>query len=175
MKNNPAFEQIFHTYYSPLCNYATKILHNDEVAEEVVQDLFVQLLEKGTLNTVEHIDRFLLRSTKFKCIDFLRKQQKLQLIPYEQQMESEPATENDLNSEEEMEALFHYFVAKLPEKTREIFLLIRKSGMSYKEVAEELEISVKTVENQMSRALRKMRGILKDYGYLSTCFITFFE
>jgi RNA polymerase sigma-70 factor (ECF subfamily) len=172
MKSNPTFEQIFHAYYSPLCNYAAKILNDDDLAEEVVQDLFVQLLEKGTLDTVEHLDRFLLRSTKFKCIDFLRKHQKAQLISYEQKPEEEPA-DDELASEEQIDALFHYFVAKLPIKTREVFLLIRKSGLTYKEAAEELDISVKTIENQMSRALRKMRDILKDYGYLSSLITLF--
>lgn len=168
--NIPGFEEIFHEHYSPLCNYATKIVKAHDVAEEIVQDLFVQLLEKKSLEGVEYIDRFLIRSVKFKCIDFLRRQQNSKLVAFDHLIESNVA-DNTIDSEEELEALFNYLVAKLPPKTREVFLLIRQSGLSYKDAANQLGISDKTVENQMSRALKKMRALLKDAGYLSlACF-----
>jgi RNA polymerase sigma-70 factor (ECF subfamily) len=62
--------------------------------------------------------------------------------------------------------LLHYFAAKLPPKTKQVFLLSRESNLTYKEIAEKLHISIKTVEAQMTRALRKMRSILKEQRFL---------
>jgi RNA polymerase sigma-70 factor (ECF subfamily) len=70
-------------------------------------------------------------------------------------------------SEEEIEPLLHYFAAKLPPKTREVFLLSRQSQLSYKEIAERMQISVKTVEGHMARALREMRQMLKAQNFFS--------
>lgn len=159
------FERIFHEYYTPLCNYAAKYVNSYDIAEEIIQDLFVQLLEKQSLDDVEQIDRFLTRSVKFKCIDYLRKKQGYNIIALEHLREHE-MPDDEPGSEEEINALFHYMVAKLPPKTREAFLLIRESGMTYKEAASELGISVKTVENQMNRALKIISALLKEYGYL---------
>jgi RNA polymerase sigma-70 factor (ECF subfamily) len=170
MKNSKAFEKIFHEHYSPLCNFAVKIVNDFDIAEEIVQDLFVQLLENKSLDKVEFIDRFLIRSVKFKCIDFLRKKQTSNHVAFEQLTESDLVSEN-IESEEELHALFDYLIANLPPKTKEVFLLVRQSGLSYKEVAAKLKISDKTVENQMSRALKKIRLFLKGYGYLSFLYI----
>jgi RNA polymerase sigma-70 factor, ECF subfamily len=167
------FEETFHEHYAALCNYATRLVHDADVAEEIVQDLFVQLLEKKSLNKVEQIDHFLIRSVKFKCIDFLRKKTSSLAMTMSHTVESSQVVV-DAESEEETEALFLYLVAKLPPKTREVFLLIRQSGLTYQEAAEKLEISVKTVEAQMSRALNKMRIALKEHGYLSLLYFTFF-
>lgn len=170
MHEKQLIERIFHEHYSPLCNYAAKILGDFDQAEEVVQGLFVELLEKGALAGVNNPERFLLRSTKFKCIDYLRKTRSLLSALEPLSSEPMPIQEAGYETEEELEALFHYFIARLPPKTREVFLLVRKSGLSYREVADELGISEKTVENQMSRALKKMRTLLKDYGYLSSLY-----
>lgn len=171
MNERKAFEEIFREHYTALCNYAAKLVHDTDVAEEIVQDLFVQLLEKNSLDTVDFVDRFLIRSVKFKCIDFLRKRSNSPVVNLDK------ATENNqiaLESEQEVEALFHYLVAKLPPKTQEVFLLVRESGLSYQEAAVKLNISVKTVEAQMSRALDKMRTALKQHGYLSVFYFSLF-
>jgi RNA polymerase sigma-70 factor (ECF subfamily) len=158
---NNKIESIFHQYYSPLCNYATKIISDSTIAEDIVQDLFVQLWENEKLESIENTERFLLRATKYKCIDYLRTKRINSEIPIENLPEI-IYTENKEINEEDIEPLFYYYTSKLPPKTREIFLLSRKSGLTYKEIANDLNISVKTVENQMSRALRIMRDLLKD-------------
>ena len=159
-------EDIFHQYYSPLCNYASKIIADNSLAEDIVQNLFIQLWENNGLNNAKNIEYFLLRATKYKCVDFIRTKKTKNEISFESLYDVEDASINEL-SEEEIEPLFHYFAAKLPPKTREVFLLSRKSGLTYKEIAEEMDISVKTVENQMGRALRKMKELLKEHKYLT--------
>ena len=152
-------ENIFHQYYSPLCNYAVKIIADNAMAEDIVQNLFIQLWENNKLKDIKNPEHFLLRAVKYKCIDYLRTKKTKNEIPLENLDDIISTPENEL-AEEDIEPLFYYFTAKLPAKTREVFLLSRRAGLSYKEIAEEMDISVKTVENQMGRALRKMKGIL---------------
>ena len=159
---NP-FEDIFRQYYSPLCNYASKIVHDDVIAEDIVQVLFIQLWENKKLENVEKIERFLLKAVKFKSIDYLRTKKVTTEVLIEEIEDNRNIGEL---KEEEIEPLLHYYASKLPKKTREVFLLSRRSGLSYKEIAEEQGISVKTVENQMGKALKTMRKLLKEQDYL---------
>ncbi len=142
------------------------------MAEDLVQNLFIQLWESDKLKVVEKYEYFLIRATKYKCIDFLRTKRVGQEIYLDDISEVFSIKSYDLE-EEDIEPLLHYFASKLPPKTREVFLLSRKSGLTYKEIAGELDISTKTVENQMGRALRMMRGLLKEQGYLAL--ILFFD
>jgi len=107
----------------------------------------------------------LIRAVKFKSIDFLRTKDAGKEISLDNIEDDRAIDENELK-EEDIEPLFYYFTAKLPPKTREIFLLSRKTGLTCKEIAEELDISVKTVENQMGRALRILKELLKEHKYL---------
>lgn len=156
------FEHIFHRFYSPLCNYASKILGNSHDAEDLVQSLFIQLHNKNMLHTINNIESYLLRCVKFKCIDFMRTRHlssNIELIPDESGTEMQEITEADI------EPLFYYYAAKLPPKTREVFLLSRIGQMTYKEIAAELNVSQKTVENQMGSALKKLKSILQKEHY----------
>jgi RNA polymerase sigma-70 factor, ECF subfamily len=157
------FENIFHQYYSPLCNYAARIIHDNDNAEDIVQALFIQLLEKNNLNSIQNKEAYLLRSVRFKCIDFLRRKKTTTSL---EDLKEEASSEFYEISEEDIEPLFHYYAAKLPPKIREVFLLSRVSKLTYKEIAEELNLSQKTVENQMGSAMKKLRVILKDEYYL---------
>lgn len=157
-------EELFVAFYSPLCNFALKYVSDSFVAEEIVQNLFIDIWEKDSFKNIENPERYLIRGVKFKCIDFLRKDDPT--VSQDSITELGAEDTNELQ-EEDIEPLLHYFAAKLPPKTREVFLLSRQSGLSYKEIAEELDISPKTVENQMSRALRMMKTLLKDSDYLS--------
>jgi RNA polymerase sigma-70 factor (ECF subfamily) len=159
------FKNIFSTYYSPLCNYALKITRNKDEAEDIVQNLFIYFWENDSLENVENIEGYLLRSVKFKCIDYLRSKNSYHfrindIRDYSYNTSCEI-------TDDEIEPLLAYFTAKLPPKTKEVFLLSRKSDMTYKQISAELNISVKTVESQMSRALKHMRKMLKAQGFFS--------
>jgi RNA polymerase sigma-70 factor (ECF subfamily) len=158
-------ENIFQQYYSPLCNYAFKIVRDDYVAEEIVQSLFIQLLEKNNWNKIRQIESYLLRCVKYRCIDYLREGSRYRTTDIKR-LHDLAITEHQEITEDDIEPLFHYYASMLPPKTREVFLLSREGGLSYKEIAEELNISVKTVEGQMNRALKKMKGFLKDFPIL---------
>lgn len=161
-------ENIFHHYYSPLCNYALKIVKDEAISEDLVQNLFIQLWENNKLESIKKLEPFLLKSVKFKCIDYLRTKQTRNEVSFDkiENSQFEQAIDANIN-EEDIIPLLHYFAAQLPQKTKEVFLLSRTENLTYKEIAQEMGISVKTVENQMGRALRMMRQLLKDKKYLS--------
>lgn len=163
-------EDLFHEFYSPLCNYATKIIGDDTVAEDIVQNLFIQLWEKDQLKHINHYEAYLLKSTRFKCLDYFRAQKRKKEVSTDQFDTNRAGTPTVLK-EEDIEPLLYYFAAKLPPKTRKVFLMSRRSGMTYKEIAEELEVSIKTVENQMGSALKKMRVILREQNFFSLLFL----
>ncbi len=162
-------KDIFYKNYSSLCNYASAFVKDPMEAEDIVQNLFIQLWQSGKLQQIEHTERFLLKATKFKCIDYHRTVKTTQPIPTDEVLKGVHSPKSDIN-EEDIEPLFHYFASKLPPKTRVVFLKSREGGMTYKEIAEEMDISVKTVEAQMSRALKQMRQLLIQYDFLSLLF-----
>ncbi|MBL6669099.1 MAG: RNA polymerase sigma-70 factor [Flavobacteriaceae bacterium] len=159
-------KKIFYTHYSSLCNYSTAIVKDPMVAEDIVQNLFIQLWHTQKLEEISYIEPYLLRATKFKSIDYLRTKNYQKTIPLE-----ECAIESDQKiselKEEDIEPLFLFFTSKLPPKTRTIFLKSREEDMTYKEIANELDLSIKTIEAHMAKALRQMRVMLKKHNLLS--------
>lgn len=164
-----SFQNIFNQYYSSLCNYATAIVKDPATAEDIVQNLFVQLWENNIFQSIEQPERFLLKATKFKCIDYFRTSKTTNVVALEGFEEIPDQPQSDI-TEEDIEPLLNYFASKLPPKTRAVFLKSRKKGMTYKEIATEMDISVKTVENQMGQALRQMKSLLKEHNFLSLIF-----
>ena len=74
------FYEIFNEFYSPLCNYAFKVVGDKDEAEEIIQGLFIEFWETNKLETVEFMERYLLRSVKFKCLDYLKYKRKKNVV-----------------------------------------------------------------------------------------------
>jgi len=161
-----AFQKIFTQYYEPLCNYALRMLKDRAWAEDTVQELFIELWKKDALTQAENTEAFLLRALKFRCIDQLRKPHAL-TESLEEAQHLPAASLPEATSELEIQAWVDYFVAQLPPKTREIFLMSRTQGLTYQEIADQEHLSIKTVENQMGRALKMLRAFIKRSGLLS--------
>ncbi len=138
-------------------------------AEDIVQNIFIQIWQQEKLNKIHHPERFLLRSVKFKCIDYLRTKRHKNLVDLSHIEHPNLQIPSEI-TEEDIDPLLHYFAAKLPIKTRQVFLKSRVDGKTYKVIAQEMNITVKTVENQMGRALRHMRELLKEHNFLSLLF-----
>jgi RNA polymerase sigma-70 factor (ECF subfamily) len=165
-------EELFHNNYAPLCNYAAAYLKDKHAAEDIVQAIFIQLWKNEKIFHLEEPTAYLIKCVRFKCIDFLRAKKKKREIL----MASLPEisqNENPSIEEEDVLSLLHFFAAQLPPKMQQVFLLSRQQGMSYKEIATHLDISAKTVENQMGAALKKLRILLKRYEYLSVLIYPF--
>lgn len=160
-----AFDFFFNYYYSGLCVYADKIFNfQEDEARDIVQDVFVKFWnDKEKLAIQYSIRSYLFVSVKNKCLDLLRKRNSFAKI-------QEISTKHDTAVESydhfvlsELESLFISSLEKLPERCREIFELSRMQGLKNREIAAQLNLSEKTVENQMTKALHILKEELKDY------------
>ena len=164
--NLTAFEMLFRTYYQPLCNYAFTFVQDRDEAEEIVQSTFLNIWEKReNLSIHTGVKPYLYAMVRNACLNVLKhekiKQQHatMEMAIAERSIESVASTV----IASELEAKIHDAMDHLPEQCRLIFKLSRFEDLKYAEIAEQLNISIKTVENQMGKALRIMRDQLRDY------------
>ena len=168
------FSDIYLKYYLKLTMFAREYVISEADAENIVQDTFMFLWEnKGVLPTINNINAYLFTIIKNRCIDFLRgkisentRKEKIQTTfetELKLKLDSLDFFDTHDLTEEKIEEIINEAIDSLPEKCREIFILSRFEGMKYKEIAEKLNISVNTVENQMGIALRKLRIKLHNY------------
>lgn len=174
LKDN--FDKIYVLYYSRMHRFAKEYVLSDEDAENIVQDVFLLLWErKDVLDIQISLVSYIFSLVKNKCLDFLRHQ--VVVDEYKKDLSLKLSALELLNytlsSEEDIEHVVTSAINNLPERCKLIFLKSRVEGKKYKEIADELGVSVNTVENQMSIALKKLRVELKDllplFVFLSNC------
>lgn len=163
-EDEEAFRILFFEFFSSLCVFAHRYVDSWEVCEDIVQEMFLKIWKNRKNITIHNSCRnFLITSVRNSCIDYLRKKE-TEKIWREQMAEKTPlVVSEDLYSRKELEEILHTALAKLPDNIRIVFEKNRFEGMSYREIAEEQHISVKTVEAYMSKALKLLRIELKDY------------
>lgn len=165
-----AFEEIYNDFFGVLYHLCNQYLHDERVAEEMVQDTFMKLWEiRQTLNDQVNIRNFLYTITKNNCLNYLRNQ-KISLkyqdnVKYLEMQFNYEALEKLGNylQFEELKTKIDVAISNLPAEVIETFSLSRFEDLSYKEIAEQQGISIKTVEARISKALRILRVELKDY------------
>jgi RNA polymerase sigma-70 factor (ECF subfamily) len=154
--------------------FARQYVIREEDAENIVQDVFFELWEKQiAFNSFVNFNGFLFMMLKNKCIDFLRRktleQQAIDEIQSEYirtlrlKFESLEALDNKFLNESGVDTIIQKAIDCLPEKCREIFVMNKIEGKKQREIAQELHISVHTVESQMAIAYKKLKETLKDY------------
>lgn len=156
-------QYLFDTYYDDLCKYAIKIVSKGEVAEEIVQDVFIYLWEKRkTIEIESSVKYYILRAVKNKCINFLKSKYARQTFDdaIDEGVNLSNCNTYDEMNYKELSAIANDAIESLPERCALVFKLSRNAELSYKEIAEKLEISIKTVENQMTTALKRIREYL---------------
>ena len=165
--NKEEFEKLFHSHFKMLVNFANTFLYDEDNAKEIVQDVFIRLWQKkDEMDTQKSVKSYLFTSVRNRSLNYIRDHKKFQneYLDIEQALDNEFAIEiaEDNNLEEKIEAALQ----KLPPKCRKIFEMSRFEEKKYRVIAEELEISQKTVEAQMSKALKILRLELKDFMVL---------
>ncbi|HBG41182.1 MAG TPA: RNA polymerase sigma-70 factor [Porphyromonadaceae bacterium] len=171
------FEKVYCSYYSRMKRFAQEYVLHEEDAENIVQDVFLELWEhKEVLSTYVYSSGFLFTSVKNRCIDFLRRKTRSLKISSELQeeyaytlqmkLQSLEAFEEELFSKPDIEAIITNAVNNLPDKCREIFIMNKFQGKKQRIIAEELDISIHTVESQMAIAYKKLKEDLKDLAPL---------
>ena len=161
-----AFESVFKLYYSSLCAYAFNFISDTDTAEEIVQELFFQIWQKrDALNIQTSFKSYLFRSVHNSCLNAI-KHKNIQQKHIEQTLHEQSKNAHEFSDAlvvSELQAKIRRTIDKLPKERRKIFLMIRYDNLKYAQVAAQLNISVKNVENQMGSALRMMRDELKEY------------
>ena len=160
-----SFKQLFETWYALLVAFANKYVLNLELARDIVQELFVHLYEnRRNLIITASLKSYLFQSVQNRCLNHLKSHQ-LHEAHHKKLTESMDHSIHleDQVLETEMEHVIFQNVNKLPDQCKRIFLLSRMEGKRNMEIAEELRISKRTVETQISKALKILREALKHY------------
>jgi RNA polymerase sigma-70 factor (family 1) len=166
-----AFEELFNRYWEKLLVHAKIKLNHEADAEEVVQQVFINLWNRrATLQITHQFYTYIASSVKYEIFNLLSKQQKQKNLALAAGSKLSKVNEEDLITErynyEEKLAVFQQELAKLPEKTQIIFLMSRNGEYSGKEIAEKLDISPKTVEAHITKAIKHLRSSLGGAIYL---------
>ncbi len=160
-----AFDTIFRTWYAPLVRVATYMLRDAGVAEEVVQDVLLEVWRRReTLAFEQEPRRYLMRATRNRALNHVRHDAvAARAAARDVSEESHAATAPAMVDAVELEMAIAQAVATLPDRCRAVFELSRRHHMSYAQIAEALDIAPKTVENQMGKALRMLRVALAEW------------
>jgi RNA polymerase sigma-70 factor (ECF subfamily) len=168
-KRNPElFEELFNQYSKPLFYYAAKFVE-EEAARDIVQDVFAKLWSDQNITIKLSLNSFLFTMVRNSCLQQLEKQKvrnkylestKLKLQEEELQFYMHEKTSL---IEQELENKLNEVLDTLPDRCKQIFMMSRFENKKNKEIAEELDISVKAVEKQITRALATIRSEMKDY------------
>ena len=155
-----AFNSFYNTYYNPLVRFCFSITKQLHVSEDIVSEIFLRFLKnKDTSLNILNLDSYLFNSVKYDAIKFL-KRSKIKLDQeYDKNLCDEQSPLQSLLFYE-LDAILDEAVAQMPVKRKQIFQMVKNDGLKYKEVAEKLGISVKTVENQMTQALSSLRAVI---------------
>jgi RNA polymerase sigma-70 factor, ECF subfamily len=160
-----AFEMYFKNLYQPLCNYANSFLYDREESEEIVQATFLTVWEKReTLNVSSSVKSYLYAMVRNACLNLIKHEKIKQKYAVEASYTNEGYDGvMETVTSVELEDRIAKAIEQLPEQCRLVFKLSRFEELKYQEIADQLEISVKTVENHIGKALKLMREHLKDY------------
>lgn len=164
LRDTSSFENLFRTQHAKLWLSAYRILNDKARAEDVVQDIFLKLWQKREeISVQENLSAYLHRAVTNHAIN-IYKQQYRRLIEHGEEISEKPDTvsieADNVILTKELSEKIDYAISTMPDSIRGVFMLSRFEELSYKEIAERLEISVKTVEKHMSNALKHLRKYL---------------
>jgi RNA polymerase sigma-70 factor (family 1) len=159
------FQETFYKYYEPLCKYAFTIVKEPHSCEDIVQETFLRVWEKKqNLIGSDELTWYLYTAIRNNCLSFLYKKQKTVLGEFNGREEIETPGERPITNapETDYDTLLKKALENLPPRCREVFVLSRVSNLTYKQISDSLGISIKTVENQMGKALKILRSYIRQ-------------
>ena len=161
-----AFTTIFNNYYEPLYRFAARIIREAEIAEGIVQEVYVKIwINKNKINLSYDLKTYLYSAVKNHCLNHIKKNKKF--ISVEETSENPSpgiSVEEKFIKDEKIRAM-NEAIERLPDRCKRIFMMKKYDELSYKEIAEILNISVNTVKTQMKRALK---SLVKQLSHLKT-------
>lgn len=168
------FERLFREHFTGLCYFAQKYLGDLDSSKEIVHTVFIKVWEnREKFDWETPAKSYLFTSVYNRSMNFIRDNKKFvdEENIHASSLLTKASVFHDTMEASELEVKINQAIDKLPEKCREVFKLNRFEGKKYAEIAKQLNISVKTVETQMSKALKVLKEDLKDYIYLLLLFI----
>lgn len=160
------FKSRFQEHYPRLCCIACGYVSDKEDAENIVQELFISVWNKG-LDSLsdQEFAAYMTTAVRNSCISFLRKRRDdvVSIEDYHQPA-SCMADDDDEQDEKSPEEVLESALATLPPRCKDIFLMAKLQGMKYREIAENLNLSEKTIENQMTKAIKMLRAYVAKHG-----------
>jgi RNA polymerase sigma-70 factor (family 1) len=156
-----AFRHLFESYFTPLCRFMHIYVHETALVEELALDIFIYIWENRKILSIQiSLKAYLFQAARNKCLNVLRKEK---LTVSLEQTEIDVEETNGLSLEtEELYQIIQEAVLALPEKCKEVFQLSRNENLTNQQIATQLNISIKTVEAQITKALRRIKESLGD-------------
>lgn len=165
--NESAFKDLFHCWRDKLYFFILRITGSPEMAEDVLQDVFVKIwTNRTTLDSIHHFDAYLYKMSRNRALSGLRRmaQEALILAELKNAPDASEAVTDDAVVHRELNRKFQLILSKLPTQQRLVYTLTHLQGLKHDEVAQQLKISSSTVKNHMTRALSTIRKeLLQDY------------
>lgn len=169
-----AFDTVYLNYFKRLHQYASNFIKNADDAEEIIQNVFCRLWEKRTqLDANGYLKSFLYRAVHNECLNYLKHENVRSTFKIHHNLHA--VNEQDLSKEilaHELAKQIHLAINELPNQCRTIFQMSRVEQLKYSQIADELNLSVKTVENQMGKALKTLRLKLIDFLPIILIYLT---
>lgn len=155
-----AYQELFYLFYKPLLRFAHAFVRSHELAEEIVSDVFIRIWERrAQLEEIGNLKVYLYVSTRNMALKYLLKKQKqasIALDDLQVELESQHQDPGQLLLTAELMNRVTRAIEELPPRCKMVYKLIKEDGLRYKEVAEILNISIKTIDNQLAIALKKI-------------------
>jgi len=171
------FENLFKSHYAELCAFANKYLQDVDAAEETVQAFFVKFWENRETVTINTSQRsYIFTAIKNACLNQIKHikiREEYKVVNLREKEDSQYAVDAEFEASE-LDQKIRKSIESLPEGRRRVFVMSRFEGLKYKEIAEKLKISIKTVENQMGSALKYLKSELSDYLVTLVLMFNFF-
>lgn len=167
-----ALETMFRAHSLAMCRYANGILNDQDEAKEMVQQVFIELWEKR--NQIEirvSLRSYLYRSVHNRCLNAIKAKKKFNHDIEMHDLKMYSASSDAALKYRELKEKTERAISSLPPQCERIFRMSREEHLKYAEIAQLLELSVKTVENQMGKALKQLRAALQDYLILVLIFL----
>lgn len=165
--NYRSFRILFDRYYGRLCIYVYEITRNSEASKDIVQELFIKLWsDRHKIEIQGNVSAYLFRACKNSALNYLRNENSRARL-YENRELPLQEIDRDFLEEEEFVAFVNECINELPERSKQVFLLSRFEELKQKEIADKLNISVKTIKNQIWKSLQYLRSCLemKDVNF----------
>lgn len=155
--NRTGFEMLYNRYWKILYHIAARIVNNTDVAKDIVQEVFLSFYERASSAEITNVRSYIFQAVKYKCFMHLRSGHITERHLRRVNLVASANLVDDELQAMELQQMLDHTIASLPEKCREVFYLSRFEMQSNRAIAEKLNISTKTVEHQITKALKALR------------------